>query len=108
MAHKEHRKIVAEVPRASCELLEPKLIYQIVMMNLELRARVGVINPDTNVAWTKAEAHSRMTDMLGTPFFRPGVVAEQQTAELNGTAYVVWQVARSAKLDADYAAWKNL
>ena len=110
MAHKEHRKIVAEVGRASCELLEPKLIYQIVMMNLELRARVGVINPETNAPWTKAEAHSRMTDMLGTPFFRPGVVAEQQTAELNGTAYAMseWQVARSAKLNADYVAWKNL
>jgi hypothetical protein len=48
-----------------------------------------------------------MMDMLETAFFRPGVVAEQHTAELNGTAYVEWQAARSARLDADYAAWKK-
>jgi hypothetical protein len=70
----------------------------------------GVINPETNAPSTKAEAHSKMMDMLETAFFRPGVVAEQQTAELNGTAYAMseWQAARSAKLNADYVAWKNL
>ena len=67
----------------------------------------GVINPETNAPSTKAEAHSKMMDMLETAFFRPGVVAEQHTAELNGTAYVEWQAARSARLDADYAAWKK-
>jgi hypothetical protein len=67
----------------------------------------GVINPKTNAPWTKAEAHFKMMDMLETAFFLHGVVAEQHTAELNGTTYVEWQVARSARLDADYAAWKK-